>query len=114
MLLASAYYEVHYTEWSRIYANRIKTFIDGWNSVQFHWINKHYIAVIVQEPTQVTSGRDWAQFNNYILWHISIARVVIVLQIVSAFVTLTSRAGILLPGLICMLGLTGVHSPLLL
>jgi hypothetical protein len=44
-----------YTEWSKSHATHIKMFIGGCNSIQFDWINKHNIAVTIQEPTQVTS-----------------------------------------------------------
>jgi hypothetical protein len=44
-----------YTEWSKSHATHIKIFIDGCNLIQFDWINKHNIAVTIQDPTQVTS-----------------------------------------------------------
>jgi hypothetical protein len=45
----------YYTEWSKSHATHIQIFIDGWNSIQFDWVNKHNIAATLQEPTQVTS-----------------------------------------------------------
>jgi hypothetical protein len=46
---------INYTGWSKSHVNHIKIFIDGCNSIQLDWINKHTIAVTIQEPTQVTS-----------------------------------------------------------
>jgi hypothetical protein len=43
------------TGWSKSHATHIKIFIDGCNSIQFDWINKHTISLWLQEPTQVTS-----------------------------------------------------------
>jgi Fe2+ or Zn2+ uptake regulation protein len=44
------------TGWSQTHAVLIKISVDGCNSVQFDWIDKHTIAVTIQEPTQVASS----------------------------------------------------------
>jgi hypothetical protein len=44
-----------YTGWSKSHATHIKIVIDGWNLIQFDWINKHTISLTIQEPTLVTS-----------------------------------------------------------
>jgi hypothetical protein len=41
--------------WSKSHAIHFKIFIDGCNSIKFDWVNKHYVAVTIQEPTQVPS-----------------------------------------------------------
>jgi hypothetical protein len=43
------------TVWSKSHATHIKLVIDCCNSIKFDWINRHNIAVTIQEPTQVTS-----------------------------------------------------------